>query len=430
MPHKKTTRTANGRSSILFSEADKSWHGFVSVGAKDNGKPDRRHVRGQTRAEVTDKVRRLEKERDQGKVRRAGKVFTVEAWLRHWLDTIVAPPTITENAFDAYEVAARVHLIPGIGGHRIDRLEPEHLERLYRKLVKQGAKPSRAHQVHRTIRAALGEAHRRGYITANPAALARPPKVEEEEVEPYSVAEIQRILEAARELRNSARWAIALALGLRQGEALGLMWKDLDLDKGTLKVWRSRLRPKWKHGCVKPCGKRQAGYCTQRVATRDETAPTKSRAGRRIIALPAPIVELLTLHAASQQREREAACDLWTETGYVFTTQRGRSVNPSTDYHEWKRLIDKAKVPEKRLHDARHSAATLLLLLGVSERTAMSSMGWSSTAMATRYQHVVDAIRRGVADQVGELLWESAEPDGDRGDEAGEEDDQGPPTAA
>lgn len=88
----------------------------------------------------------------------------------------------------------------------------------------------------------------------------------------------------------------------------------------------------------------------------------------------------------------------------MFTTALGRPVNPSTDYHAWKRLLVAAGVQERRLHDARHTAATVLLL-GVPERTVMSVMGWSSTAMAARYQHVGAAMRRGVADQVGGLLW-------------------------
>lgn len=405
MSRQKQGRNANGRSSIYRSESDGGWHGYVTVGTKDNGRPDRRHVRGKDKAAVAEKVRKLERARDEGKVRKAGSTWTVEQWLTHWLENIVAPPTITENAHEAYEVAARVHLIPGVGAHRIDRLQPEHLERLYRAMVNGGAKPARAHQVHRTIRAALGEAHRRGHITENAAALARPPKVDEEEVEPYDVDEVHRILATAAKGRGSARWAVALALGLRQGEALGLMWSDLDLDAGTLVVVRNRLRPKWKHGCGTPCGRKQAGYCPNRVAAREETAGTKSRAGRRGIGLPDPLVQLLREHRDQQERERATACDLWQETGYVFTTALGRPVNPSTDYHAWKRLLVAAGVQERRLHDARHTAATVLLLLGVPERTVMSVMGWSSTAMAARYQHVGAAMRRGVADQVGGLLW-------------------------
>lgn len=428
MPREKQGRNANGRSSIYQSDTDGAWHGWVSVGIKDNGKPDRRHVRGKSKSEVSEKVKKLERERDDGTTRKAGQTWTVEQWLNHWLEAIIAPPAITENAYDAYEVAVRVHLIPGIGAHRIDRLEPEHLERLYRKMVVEGAKPGRAHQVHRTMRAALGEAERRGHVSANPAALARAPKVEDEEVEPYTVAEVQKILGAAGTTRNSTRWAIALALGLRQGEALGLTWADVDLEAGTLVVRRNRLRPKWRHGCRSDCGRKQAGYCPSRVPARPETAGTKSRAGKRGMGLPDPLIALLRAHKVMQDGDRQAACDLWQESGYVFTTAVGLPINPSTDYHAWKRLLAKAGVEERRLHAARHTAATVLLLLGVPERTVMSVMGWASTAMAARYQHVVDTVRRDVADQVGGLLW--APPLSGAPPEPADDGGEGPSTAA
>ncbi|MGH3686256.1 MAG: tyrosine-type recombinase/integrase [Pseudonocardiaceae bacterium] len=361
---------------------------------------------------MTKKVRKLERERDDGKVRKPGQTWTVEQWLTCWLDTIITPPVITENAFIAYEVAARVHLIPGIGAHKLDKLEPEHLEMLYRKMTRAGAKPGRVHQVHRTIRAALNEAMRRKKITENPALLARAPKIEEDEVEPYSVAQVKSLLEVAQQKRNSARWAVALALGLRQGEALGLQWPDIDLDDCTLIVRRSRLRPKWTHGCTEPCGHKFGGHCPQRVPLRKETAGTKSKAGKRGIGLPDELVTLLKQHEVEQEHERLTAAQLWQETGYVFTTPTGGPLNPRTDYTEWKRLLERAGVPERRLHDARHTAATVLLLLQIPDRTVMAIMGWSNTAMAARYQHIIAAIRRDVATSVGGLLWKPATPAG------------------
>ncbi|MFI9008834.1 tyrosine-type recombinase/integrase [Actinosynnema sp. NPDC053489] len=432
MPREKKSRNSNGRSSIYYSEKDRCWHGYVTVGVKDNGSPDRRHVRGQNQSEVTDKVRKLEKERDEGRVRKAGQSWTVEAWLKHWLENIVAPPVVTENAYSAYEVAVRVHLVPGIGAHRLHKLQPEHLEKLYRTIMKQKTKfgpttsAATAHQVHRTIRAALNVAVRRKHLTDNPVLEAKAPKVEEIEVEPYTVEQVKALLEAAQQRRNSARWAIALALGLRQGEALGLRWSDVNLKVRTLTVRRNRLRPKWRHGCVEPCGKKYGGYCPDRVPVREETAGTKSAAGKRGIGLPDELVELLKLHRAEQDRERDRAADLWTETGYVFTTPTGTPLNPRSDYDEWKRLVGVAGVPDGRLHDARHTAATVLLLLGVAERTVMGIMGWSNTAMAARYQHITAAIRRDVAQRVGGLLWKAAEESsgatdgGDKGDATGE----------
>ncbi|MGR8009692.1 tyrosine-type recombinase/integrase [Streptomyces hypolithicus] len=112
------------------------------------------------------------------------------------------------------------------------------------------------------------------------------------------------------------------------------------------------------------------------------------------------------------------AAQEWRETGFVFTSPVGAPLVPSTDYDAWKQLLTDAKVRDGRLHDARHTAATVLLILGVPERVVMQIMGWSSTAMAARYQHVTGGILQDVAKQVGGLIWEVAKSD----DGATEED--------
>ena len=267
-----------------------------------------------------------------------------------------------------------------------------------------GAKPATAHQVHRTLRTALGEAERRGHIARNPAQLVRPPRIQQDLVEPFTLAEVQLVLAAAKERRNGARWAIALALGLRQGEALALRWEDVDLEAKSLRVRATRLRPVYEHGCDDGCG-RTAGYCPQRRQTNGITGATKSAAGNRVVGLPDELVALLKDHRRQQLEERIRAGSLWQDGGWVFTTLFGRPIAPNSDYHEWRALLERAGVRHARLHDARHTAATVLLVLGVPERTVMSIMGWSSTSMAARYQHVTDPIRREVANRVGGLLF-------------------------
>ncbi|OPG04051.1 tyrosine-type recombinase/integrase [Microbispora sp. GKU 823] len=406
-------RRPNGASSIYLGK-DGYWHGRVSVGVKDDGRPDRRHVKAKTEAEVIRKVRALEKERDSGTVRQAGQQrWTVAKWLTHWIDNIAAPPAIRESTHAGYRVDVNTHLIPGIGAHRLDKLTPEHLEKLYAKMQREGKSAGTAHHVHRTIRTALNVAVRRGHLVRNPALLAKAPTLIEEEVEPYEIHEVRRLLKAADALpRNSARWAVALALGLRQGEALGLKWTDVDLDKGVLRVRRGRQRPKYQHGCGGTCG-RKAGYCPERRQSNQETADTKSRAGRRTIGLPGQLVTLLRKHREEQEADRANARQLWEDGGWVFATATGGPLNPNTDYHQWKDLLAAAGLRDARLHDARHTAATVLLILGVPERTVMAIMGWSSTGMARRYQHVTDTIRHTVAMQVDGLLWESM--DGPKG---------------
>ena len=396
-------RNSNGRSSI-YEGSDGWWHGRVTVGIKDDGRSDRRHVMAKTKTEVTAKVRKLEKLRDQGDVPKAGQRYRVQEWLTYWIENIATPPNVSENTHSGYEVDVRVHLIPGIGAHWLDKLEAEHLEKLYTKMLRDDKAAGTAHHVHRTIRNALNEAKRRGHIPQNPALLARAPKLTDDESEPYTVAEVRRLLALVAERRNGPRWVIALALGLRQGEALGLKWEHVDLDTGLMRIRRNRLRPKYEHGCGGTCG-RNAGYCPERKQVRADTGPTKSRAGRRVVGLPEPLIVLMRVHRNNQEAARAAARQLWHDEGWVFTKPDGRPLNPNTDYHDWKALIEEAGLPERRLHDARHTAATVLAILAVPTPTAMAIMGWSSAEMAARYQHVLDSIRKGVADQVGGLLW-------------------------
>ncbi|MYV88866.1 site-specific integrase [Streptomyces sp. SID1034] len=410
---KKGTRRANGETAIYFGK-DGRWHARVPMGYQDNGEPYRRHITRTSEDLLKDEVKRLEKQRDQGTAQQPGKLWTVEKWLWHWVENI-AKEVVSENTYDGYEVAVRVHLVPGIGKHRIDRLEPEHLESLYRRMKANGSKPATAHQAHRTARTALGEAVRRGHAAKNAAALAKPPRVEEaeEEIEPYSVEEVQSLLIEVNKRRNSARWMLALALGLRQGETLGLRWADVDLDHEYLKLRRNRLRPKYAHGCKEadPCG-RKAGYCPMREQVRRETKNTKSRAGRRAVPLPGPLVRMLRAHREAQARERKAAGDQWTESEYVFTKPLGGPLSPNTDYHDWKKLIGDAGVRDARLHDARHTAATVLMLLGVPDRVIDQIMGWepgTSSRMRARYLHVPDAMLKDVAQKIAEAIWGPAQ---------------------
>jgi excisionase family DNA binding protein len=220
---------ANGRSSI-YQNAE-GWHGRVTVGVKDDGRPDRRHVRGKTKAEVTAKVRKLEKLRDESRVPKDGQRWTVAKWLTYWIENIAVPPNVSENAHSGYSVDVRKHLIPGVGTHWLDRLEPEHLEKLYAKMQRSGLAAGTAHHVHRTIRNALNEAVRRGHLGRNPVLLAKAPKLTDEEPEPCTIEEVQRLLKvAANNVMEPAGpwprpwpWRSNFAKAKRSGSN-GIMW--------------------------------------------------------------------------------------------------------------------------------------------------------------------------------------------------------------
>ncbi|MHB1474785.1 MAG: tyrosine-type recombinase/integrase [Dermatophilaceae bacterium] len=141
------------------------------------------------------------------------------------------------------------------------------------------------------------------------------------------------------------------------------------------------------------------------VATALPGNSTKSRAGRRYVGLPDSLCDLLKAHRAKQNEEQLHAGPEWEEGDWVFGTKTGAPLNPRSDWGQWKKLLKDAGIRDGRLHDARHTAATVLLLLGVSERTMMGVMGWSNPAMAQRYAHMTDPIRRDIATRVGGLLW-------------------------
>ncbi|MEU0513628.1 tyrosine-type recombinase/integrase [Amycolatopsis sp. NPDC006125] len=141
----------------------------------------------------------------------------------------------------------------------------------------------------------------------------------------------------------------------------------------------------------------------------------KSRAGRRVLSVPPPLVLALLEHRKVQDAERQRAADVWQDDGWMFAQPTGRPTDPRADYGEWKDVLKAAGVREARLHDARHTAATFLLVLGVAQRAVMDVMGWSKIDMAQRYQHVPDELRQSIATQLGGLLWTG--PDDGDGDE-------------
>ncbi len=164
-----------------------------------------------------------------------GRVPTLGQWLEPWLETIAARK-VARSTLDSYQSKVTSAIVPGLGGHRLDRLQPEHVERLYAAQAARGLAPATVLQYHRILSRALTVAVQRGKVARNVYTLVDTPSLVHHEVEPLTGAEACRILPAAEGTWNDARWSVALALGLRQGEALGLTWGDVDLDAGTVRV--------------------------------------------------------------------------------------------------------------------------------------------------------------------------------------------------
>lgn len=227
------------------------------------------------------------------------------------------------------------------------------------------------------LRNALGRAVRWGMISRNVAELVDPPRVPEYEARFLTIAEARAFLEAARGDRLEALYSVALALGLRQGEALGLRWADIDLDARALHVTHALVRV--------PGGGLQL-------------LEPKTKRSRRGLALPEAVVRALRAHRARQLEERLASGAAWQDLGLVFTTYDGRPLQATHvltgSFH---RIREKAGIGRLRFHDLRHSAATLLLAQGVPQRVVMEQLGHSTLAMTQRYTHVVPQLMNDAA---------------------------------
>jgi integrase len=300
-----------------------------------------------------------------------------------WLDTI-ASRKVRPSTLAGYRTCLK-RINPVLGHHRLDKLQPEHLEAFYTRLEADGLSSTTALLHHRVISRALKVAMQRGRVARNVATLVDAPTARREEVQPLTAAEARKLLEVATELPNGARWSVALALGLRQGEALGLLWDAVDLDAGTLTVRRALQR--------------QAGEGLVLVEP-------KSRAGRRTIKLPDALRDALRVHRVRQTEQRLAAGNVWEDRGFVFCQPTGRPIDRRRDWQDWKTLLKAAGVRDARLHDARHTAATLLLQQGVPARVVMDILGHSQISLTLgTYSHVVPELAQEAAERMGKALW-------------------------
>jgi integrase len=244
------SRRRNGESTCYLG-ADGRWHGRVSVGLKPDGSPDRRHVSSRDRDTVLAKIDHLEALRDAGQIVTPNRALTVAGWMRTWLDTI-APRTAQQSTVDEiYRPKVERWVIPALGRHRLDRLAPNHLDEFYTACAHAGLSDKSVLLLHQILSRALKMALRRGTVQRNVATLIDTPAHRDTEIEPLSAVEARALLSAAADMRNGARWSVALALGLRQSEALGMRWGCLDLVAGTVRVFQIK-RSHYRHGCRNP----------------------------------------------------------------------------------------------------------------------------------------------------------------------------------
>lgn len=388
--------------------SDKLWHVWVTVGTKPNGRPDQRHVKRSTKAEAEARADELYDQAQKGAVTKPGRAPTVEQWMTTYLDTVAPRKCTPETVYD-YRSKCRNWIFPHLGRTRLDKLKPEQLDALYLAMTRAGKAPSHALKVHRILSRALEIALRRGLVARNVAKLIDAPSSGDPDTRFLTAEQARAVLASVQGQRNAARWSVALALGLRQGEALGLRWPHVDLDTRELHIPKQLRRRIYEHGCEGTCGRKRGADCPKRSAGGLVFADPKGKS-KRTIPIPDQLVKALKAHRRAQRLERMAAAEWWADEEMVFCQPDGKPIDPRADYTQWRAILAAAGVGHVRLHDARHTAATLLRAQGVELTTIQEILGHTDARTTKRYAHAVSGLHRDATDRIGAALFGEAGP--------------------
>jgi integrase len=381
-----------------------------------SGKAARKYVYGKTRELVHDKWVKLQAKADEGPI--PTSTPTVAQYLTRWLDEVVEP-NLEPATHAYYEAMTRLYIIPALGTRRLDRLQTRDVQGWLNKLAqvcqccvqgKDAARPEgkrrccaigeccqnyagrRTVQAARnTLRAALNHARASDeLVSRNAAAFVKvpsPPR-RRRKGSAWSVDEASRFLASARDDGDPlyAAYVLVLVNAMRKGEVLGLTWPSADMDKAELDIaWQ-----------LQRVGKQLIHK--KRVKTEDSSADD---------TLPMPDIcsAALRLRQEEQDAARERAGDRWQESDLVFTTRWGTPIEPRNFNRSFDARCARAGVMRIRVHDTRHTCASLLAALDVHPRVAMRILRHAKIAMTMEvYTQVPDQITRAALKKLGDTL--------------------------
>jgi len=355
-------------------ERGKNWVVVVDLGKDSTGKR-RQHwetVKGAKR-DAQRRLREILTTVESGAYVKPSHL-TLGEWLQEWLSGYVAT-NCAPRTQASYAELVRLHIAPALGQTPLPQLDPQQIQAFYAAKTGEG-KVRTARYCHSLLRQALGHAMKQGIVGRNAALMCDPPRVERKTMTTLAAADIPQFLEAVSRTPHYALFVTLLASGMRRGEVLALKWKNLDLTKGYAFVVESgfKVNGQW------------------------STKDPKTASGRRRVALPISLVAVLQEHRCKETANREDLGGRLTDEDYVFTRFGGEPLDPTTVSHALADAVDKAGLPHLRLHDLRHSYATLLLKAGQHPSVVAVQLGHSSVRTTLDvYSHVLPGLQEAAA---------------------------------
>jgi integrase len=369
----------NGEGTVWYVASEKRYRAQYPAGGK------RRTISGKTRREVELKLRDALAKRDTNTLEKSRKESdTVEDFLLFWVSA--KTPGWQFKTIERVNLDINKFIIPEIGSVKLCDLTAEMIERAYVNIMKKhGISDSSLLHVHSTLRTALARASKLKRIAVNPMLSVETPKQRKFYASPLTMVEWRKLMQAAQMEPTMwhLMWRLTLATGLRQGEVLGIGWEDFNSDTGGVFV-RNQLQRQTGNGLVLK-------------------SILKANAEPREIVLDEETAALMKVWRKEQTQYRLQKGS-WGEKDLVFTNSLGKPIEPRKALTRWKELLRHAGIKERRLHDARHTFATVLLQSGVEVKVVSHYLGHSDVRTTQNiYQHVNTAILNQTAKMIGEL---------------------------
>jgi integrase len=291
------------------------------------------------------------------------------------------------STFSSYRAAINLHVIPALGHVHIQQLSPDRLDQFYAGLVAKGLSAKTVRNIHVLIHRALRDAVRKNLVPRNAAEAADPPKLNRanhEEMRTWTPEQLRVFFDGIAEHRLAAAYVLAATTGMRRGEVLGVRWRDVDFKARRLHVQQTVLSVEYKLVLGRP----------------------KTRRGERKIALDAETIRVLTSHCAAQRREKELFGAGYNDHGLVFAREDGSPVHPDYFSQTFDRAVKRLQLPRIRLHDLRHTHATLGLAAGIHVKVISDRLGHATTSFTQDvYMHAIPAVEEDAADQIADLVF-------------------------
>ncbi len=314
--------------------------------------------------------------------------MTVAELMAYWLENHIRYQR-SDQTYINYESTIRRCINPKLGHVKVQRLSVAQVQQWQTELRDAGMGTRSVQLAHINLGQALKVALRQGLVSRNVMDAVDQPRYQPREMDCWTAEEAQKFIAVADQSRYGPVWLLALVTGLRKGELLGLRWQDVDFEAGVLHV---RQAIGSRHGEV--------------VVKQPKTAKS-----RRDVDLPTELIPVLLAHKARQNERRLALGARWQDHDLVFPSNIGTPTNPDNTDQDFNRLVQLAEVKRIRIHDTRHSYATLAILSGIPVHVVSQSMGHADVSTTLRtYAHVMPQQRKELARAMGALLLPSNAP--------------------